>query len=245
MGFNQQTFQRTFQRLIRLGCRKMKNLPVIILFVIAEILGAVFYYKTKDSAKRMLLTSLGLGFAVVVVLLDIIPDATEDFSLGYWICATGFVAMFIVGSFGKRISNYSAAAGFAIHNIAEGIIISTVFGPISPLLTLGAILHKLPEGMVTYSLLEGLKDRTRFVLAALIALLIPIGAIVPISESITKPIMAFSAGVILCVVGKQLIMIIAKNYKTVMNGATGNIQLKLASVVVVGALIGWASCLLA
>jgi hypothetical protein len=57
--------------------------------------------------------------------------------------------------------------------------------------------------------------------------------------------MAFSAGVILCVVGKQLIMIITKNYKTVMNGATGNIQLKLASVVVVGALIGWASCLLA
>ncbi|MDR3602306.1 MAG: hypothetical protein P4L49_17775 [Desulfosporosinus sp.] len=27
----------------------MKNMPVIILFVIAEILGAVIYYKTKDT----------------------------------------------------------------------------------------------------------------------------------------------------------------------------------------------------
>ncbi len=58
------------------------------------------------------MTCLGLGFAIVVVLLDIIPDATEEF-------------------------------------------------------------------------------------AALVSLLIPIGAVIPISESVTKPLMALSAGVIL------------------------------------------------
>jgi hypothetical protein len=43
----------------------------------------------------------------------------------------------------------------------------------------------------------------QFTIAALISLLIPIGAIVPLSESITKPLMALSAGVILCVVGSS------------------------------------------
>lgn len=228
----------------------MENFPVIAAFVIAELLGALVYFKTEDSVKRTLLTCLGLGFAIAVVLLDIIPDATEDFASGYLLVAIGFIAMLIFGFFTKRVGNYSAVMGLAIHNFAEGVIVSTIFGPISPILAVGAVLHKMPEGMVSFSLLEGLKDRTRFAIAALIALLIPVGAIIPISESVTKPLMALSAGVILCVVGSLLIAIVSKYYNPeitggqVGEGSKLNIA-KLSSVVVFGAIIAWISCLMA
>ena len=130
------------------------------------------------------------------------------------------------------------------------MIITTEFGPISPILAVGAILHKLPEGMVSFSLLDELEDKTRFAIAALIALLIPVGAIIPISESITKPLMALSAGVILYVVGSLLITIISKYYVTEID--KGKLSKKhdlnittLSSVAVFGAVIAWISCLMA
>lgn len=234
----------------------MENFPVVAAFVIAELLGALVYFKTEDSVKRTLLTCLGLGFAIAVVLLDIIPDATEDFEIGYLLVAIGFVAMFVLGSFIKSagkikgVEKYPAVVGLAIHNFAEGVIISTVFGPISPILAVGAVLHKMPEGMVSFSLLEGLKDRTRFVVAALIALLIPAGAIMPISESITKPFMALSAGVILYVVGSLLFAIISEYYKPeIVKGQVGESNklnfTKLSAMVIFGIIIAWVSCLMA
>lgn len=228
----------------------MENFPVVAAFVIAELLGTLVYFKTEDSVKRTLLTCMGLGFAIAVVLLDIIPDATEDFASGYWLVAIGFIAMLVLGFFTKRAGKYSAVAGLAIHNFAEGVIVSTVFGPISPILAVGAVLHKMPEGMVSFSLLEGLKDRTRFAIAALIALLIPVGSIVPISESITKPLMAISAGVILCVVGSLLFAIISEYYKPeIVKGPVGESNklnfTKLSAMVVFGVVIAWVSCLMA
>lgn len=228
----------------------MENFPVVAAFVIAELLGALVYYKTEDSMKRTLLTCLGLGFAIAVVLLDIIPDAIEEFAFGYLLVAIGFIAMFVLGSFTKSAGKYSAVLGLAIHNFAEGVIITTVFGPISPILAVGAVLHKMPEGMVSFSLLEGLKDRTRFAIAALIALLIPVGAIIPISESVAKPFMALSAGVILCVVGSLLVAIISEYYKPeiierqVSESNKLNVT-KISAMVVFGVIIAWVSCLMA
>jgi zinc transporter ZupT len=228
----------------------MENYPVIAAFVIAELLGTLIYFKTEDSVKRTLLTCMGLGFAIAVVLLDIIPDATEDFAPGYLLVAIGFMAMLTLGFFTKKVGKYSAVMGLAIHNFAEGVIVSTVFGPISPILVVGAVLHKMPEGMVSFSLLEGLKDRTRFAIAALISLLIPVGAVIPISENITKPLMALSAGVILCVVGSLLIAIISNYYNPEITrgqfseGSKLNLT-KLSSVVFFGAIIAWISCLMA
>ena len=83
----------------------MDNYLVVAAFVVAELLGTIIYFKTENSAKRMLLTCLGLGFAIVVVLLDIIPDATEDFASGYWLVAIGFIAMLLLGFFTKKLEN--------------------------------------------------------------------------------------------------------------------------------------------
>lgn len=228
----------------------MENYLVVAAFVIAELLGALIYYKTEDSVKRTLLTCLGLGFAITVVLLDIIPDATEDFSVGYWLVAIGFIAMFALGFYTKSVGKYSAVLGLAIHNFAEGLIITTEFGPISPILAVGAVLHKLPEGMVSFSLLDELEDRTRFAIAALIALLIPVGAIIPIPESVTKPLMALSAGVILYVAGTLLTTIISEHYGTGIDGGQLSERhrlniTKLSSIAVSGSLIAWISCLMA
>jgi zinc transporter ZupT len=250
-----------YQRLVKNKGEKMENFPVVAAFVIAELLGALVYFKTEDSVKRTLLTCLGLGFAIAVVLLDIIPEilwplATEDFASGYLLIAIGFVAMFVLGPFiksagkVKSAEKYPAVVGLAIHNFAEGVIITTVFGPISPILAVGAVLHKMPEGMVSFSLLEGLKDRTRFAIAALITLLIPVGAIIPISESVTKPLMALSAGVILYVVGGLLFAIVSEYYKPeIIKGQVGeNNKLnftKLSTMVMFGIIIACVSCLMA
>jgi zinc transporter ZupT len=245
-----------YQRLVKNKGEKMENFTVVAAFVIAELLGALVYFKTEDSVKRTLLTCLGFGFAIAVVLFDIIPDATEDFASGYLLVAIGFMAMFVLGSFikstgkVKSAEKYPAVVGLAIHNFAEGVIITTVFGPISPILAVGAVLHKMPEGMVSFSLLEGLKDRTRFAIAASIALLIPVGAIIPISESVTKPLMALSAGVILYVVGGLLFAIVSEYYKPeIIKGQVGESNklnfTKLSAMVMFGVIIAWVSCLMA
>jgi hypothetical protein len=89
-----------------------------------------------------------------------------------------------------------------------------------------------------------------FAIAALISLLIPAGAVIPISENITKPLMALSAGVILCVVGSLLIAIISNYYNPEIprgqfsEGSKLNLT-KLSSVVFFGAIIAWISCLMA
>jgi ZIP family zinc transporter len=157
--------------------------------------------------------------------------------------------MFAVGFYTKSAGKYSAVLGLAIHNIAEGVIITTEFGPISPILAVGAVLHKLPEGMVSFSLLDELEDRTRFAIAALIALLIPVGAVLPPSESLTKPLLALSAGVILFVVGNLLITTIFKHYEVETVGQVSKRNhlntTKLSSMVVFGAVIAWVSCLMA
>lgn len=228
------------------------NLTITSMLVVAELFGALIYLKTKDTFMRMLLSCLGLGFLIAVLFADILPDATEDFSNGYYIFIFGALIMcgILYGirrygediGDGKYIGNYTAVLGMGFHNFCEGVVI-TALSSITPILIVGVVLHKLPEGMVSFSLLEGLKDRTRFIVAALIALLIPLGAFIPISEDIAQPTMAFGAGVILVVVSRSLIQIVAEHYRS----GTPNIAMnftKIAAATAVGVIFGVVSCLI-
>ena len=221
----------------------MNGMIVIAMFVIAEILGAVIYYRTKDSVKRTLLTSLGLGFALAVIFADILPDALENYSAGLWVCLLGGAVILALGYFARRIGNYSGVAALGVHNLAEGVIISAFSAPMSVFVVLGAILHKLPEGMLSFSLLDGLKEKTRFAIASLIALLIPLGAILPLPEGLTKPLLAFACGVIAVVVSKFLIMTAAELYKKADATIPRLAPAQFAIAVLSGALIAWLSCL--
>lgn len=212
------------------------NLLATVLFVCAELLGAVIFLVTKESKKRMFLSCLGLGFAFAIAIGDIIPDASENFKYAYVLVVLGVAAMFAISNLGKFVGNYSAVLGMGFHNFCEGVVLTAM--AVNPLMLVGLVLHKVPEGMVTFSLLDGKKDKTRFAISALMALLIPVGALVPIPEAVAQPISAFVAGVILYVVSNSMLKIVSDNVKN-----DTSVRSKIATVALVGAMIGTVSCL--
>ena len=225
----------------------MMNMTVTasLIFAVAEAAGAWFYHKTESPKWRGLLSAFGLGFAATVVLFDVLPDATEHYSVGYLLAACAAVATFAIWKRTNRESGEQAGAsvnavavgGMALHNFAEGAILASLTGPLSALFMLGAILHKLPEGMATYALLGGKKSARNLVFAMGSAILIPIGMLVRIPIAIEQPVMAMMAGVILAAVATTMAS------KKAEGEAFGFIS-KVAPYLA-GALIGGVSCLLA
>lgn len=214
------------------------NIIMALIFVAAELTGAVILLKTKDTIKKILLSCVGLGFALAIVFADIIPDATDKYakiSPEFLISiVAGALCAYGIEKIGKHFGNYTAVLGFSFHNFLEGVVL-TMTTSISPVFALGAILHKLPEGMASFSLLEGLKDRTKVFIAVLSALMIPLGALITIPENIAQPLMAFGAGVIL--------LVVTRSFKLI-NSTIGVSRYKIATVTAIGAIIGAASCLI-
>jgi ZIP family zinc transporter len=219
------------------------HLIIVIMAVLAELLGAVIFLNTRDTIVRMLLSCLGLGFVLVIVFMDILPDAgvydVARFPYGFLIVLAGALGMYAVGRLGKYLGNYAAVVGLGFHNFCEGVEVAAL-SAISPVLVIGFLLHKLPEGMVSFSLLDGVEDMVRFLIAFLIALLIPLGAVIPIPGRLEQPVMAFGAGVILLVVSRLLAMIVSGHLAT-----ARQLLPKIATAIVIGAVIGGVSCLIA
>jgi len=215
-----------------------------MILAIAEAAGAYWFFKTKNVSLRMLMTSFGLGFAFAIVLFDLLPDATEHYAMGYPLFAVGALLMLGLWRYGRHSSlstNGSgtvAVTGMALHNLGEGILFAAMTGPISLLLVVGALLHKLPEGMATFAMLEGVKEKPRFALAAAVGLMIPLGALLHFSAGFQQPVMALMSGMILVAVSTALIEHSAKNLAI-------STRWKLATPCVMGALIGGVSCLIA
>jgi ZIP family zinc transporter len=212
---------------------------VAVMMMIVEMVGAFCYLKTKDSGKRMVLSCLALGFAYAIIIADILPDATENFQWGYLICIGAIGFMFLLEMAFNHISSYTAVGGMAFHNFFEGIVVMSR-PSIYPLLVAGIVLHKLPEGMVTFSLLDHVKkDKVKFIVAACIGLLIPIGTIVPIPEAIVKPITGFAAGVMLYAISKTMKRSVLSFFDAESTNKVG-----IITAAMVGAIIGGISCML-
>jgi ZIP family zinc transporter len=225
----------------------MINLTVAasLIFAVAEAAGAFFYHKTGNPNRRRLLSAFGLGFAATVVLFDVLPDATEHYSVGYLLAACGAVGTFAIWKRFNRASgeqvvapvNAVAVGGMALHNFAEGIVLASLTGPLSALFVVGAILHKLPEGMATYTLLGGKRNTRNLAITMGSALLIPIGVVAHVPAGLEQPVMAFLSGVILAAVATTMA---ARKAESVVPGIFSKVAPYLA-----GALIGGVSCLLA
>jgi ZIP family zinc transporter len=221
------------------------NLAGAIILAVAEAAGAYWFFKTQNAALRVLMASFGFGFALAIVLFDLLPDATDHYEMGYALFALGALIMLGIRQLSKRRSKNAsvngtgsvAVAGMALHNLGEGILLATMTGPLSFLFFAGAILHKLPEGTATFALLDGVREKTRFVLAAAVGLMIPLGAVIHIPASIQQPVMALLAGMILVAVSSAII-------EQAMRSLASAMRLRL-SAYAVGALIGGVSCLIA
>jgi ZIP family zinc transporter len=221
------------------------NLAEAMILAVAEAAGAYWFFKTQNAAIRMLMASFGFGFAIAIVLFDLLPDATEHFAMGYPLFALGALIMLGTRQLGERRSKNASAngtgsvavAGMALHNLGEGILLATMTGPLSFLFFAGAILHKLPEGTATFALLDGVKEKTRFALAAAVGLMIPLGAVMRIPSGIQQPVMALLAGMILVAVSGAIVEQTVRSLAPVL-------RLRI-SAYAVGALIGGVSCLIA
>ena len=209
----------------------------------AELAGAAIFVATTDGLRRATLSCFGLGFALCIVLADIIPDATEDYSLGWLALAAGFLAgvvlMFRAGARGSGAGTAAALGGMGLHNICEGIVLAAAAPAASALVLIGAIAHKLPEGMVVFSLADRLSIGRRWAVAVLLSLLIPLGTGVVLPENIQKPALAFAAGMMLVVLVKSLMLLapIGRKQAALLTGR------RLAATTASGAALAGLTCL--
>jgi len=213
----------------------MHTMIIAVTMAIAELFGALICLKTKDNLKKMFLTCLGLGFGYAVVLTDILPDAAEHYRYAALICIIGALFVYGVDKYGKHIGGYAAVSGLAFHDFCEGAILTVLGSTASPFVILAFVLHKLPEGIISFSLLKGIKDRTKFCILVTIPLLIPLGTFIGAPEYIEQPVLAFSSGVILFIISKSLVTIISDNK---------HLMPKVAGATAVGAILGAAPCLM-
>lgn len=212
---------------------------IAIIMMAVEMLGAFVFLRTKSTLKRVVLSSLALGFAYAIVIADILPDATENFQWGYLICIGAVGIMFLIEMGAKHFGNNAAAGAMAFHNFFEGLVVMSR-PSISPMLVMGIVLHKFPEGMTTFSLLDHIKrDKVKFIIAAAIGLLIPIGTLCAVPEMISKPITAFAAGCMLYAISKSVKKIVVEHFET-----SAAVRKGMISAAMVGAIIGGISCLL-
>ena len=181
-------------------------LPAVM--ALAEIAGTVIYLASPQGSVRNLVASFGLGFALCIVLADIVPDATEDYLAGYGFLAAGAALgaplMFALGRYGAAAGKSGALIGMGLHNVGEGVVLAAAGPAFSPLIVTAAVAHKLPEGMVVFALAERLSAPWRWALALGLSLLIPIGARLSIPEGFDKPALAFAAGVLALALIKAL-----------------------------------------
>jgi zinc transporter ZupT len=184
----------------------MLALPIVM--ALAELVGAALYVASPQGPIRNIVACFGLGFALCIVLIDVTPDATEDYLAGWAFLAAGAaigaVLMFKGGRLGVGAGNTGAIVGMGLHNICEGIVLAAAGPAISPLIFTAAVAHKLPEGMVVFSLADGLPLARRWLLAIALCLLIPIGTVIDFPEEIKKPLLAFAAGVLALALIKAL-----------------------------------------
>ncbi len=184
----------------------MLMLPIVM--ALAELVGAVLYVASPKGPIRNVVACFGLGFALCIVLIDVTPDATEDYLAGWAFLAIGAILgaalMFMGGKRGAAAGNAGAIVGMGLHNICEGIVLAAAGPAISPLIFAAAVAHKLPEGMVVFSLADRLPMGKRWLLAVGLCLLIPIGTVIEFPEEIKKPLLAFAAGVLAMALIKAL-----------------------------------------
>ena len=183
--------------------------PVVM--AAAEILGAALFARSANPLQRLILACFGLGFALSIVLLDMLPDATTHYASGWMLVAAGVISaavlMYAAGERGSSLGRSGAILGLGLHNLCEGMVLASAGSMASPLILAGAVAHKLPEGMVVFSLSNALGNAQRWALSVMLSLLIPLGTQLVMPESLRKPVLAFASGMLFVVLLKSLLIL--------------------------------------
>jgi zinc transporter ZupT len=189
---------------------------------------AVRRFEGWSRAKAPYFASFAAGMLVTISILHIVPSAMRlTMQAPAWVLA-GYLIMYGFDRFlaayaaGKpRVEGYSLGllplVGIGTHSLLDGVIYSISFN-VNPftgaVVTLGMILHELPEGMTMYTLLvrSGFSSRAAFLLAFFAtALTTPLGMTLsyPFISRLDAPVLgsllALSGGALLYVGASHLL----------------------------------------
>ncbi|MEK6715465.1 MAG: ZIP family metal transporter [Candidatus Omnitrophota bacterium] len=210
----------------------MQYLNVIIYSLIAGIatlLGtAMLFYKEAWARKNSLyLVSFAAGVMLATAFLDLLPEAIELFHGAFWSVLFGILLFYVLQQSINvhpchdeecRLHNLGilSLAGLTFHSLIDGIAIALGFGistALGMVTTLAVILHEVPEGITTTSILMYAKMPRKKVIwySILVAMSTPIGAILfypfvkGIPEKILGLLLGLAAGSFIYVASSDLI----------------------------------------
>ncbi len=218
----------------------LKILSFGLIVALAEILGGVIlvYRRRWNQRTQELLLALGAGFILALVFLNLIPTSYETLGESaalYMLIGFSILHFFehtVVGHlhFGEethahvmvsRVASLSAVAGLFIHAFFDGFSISIGMQfnfLLGLLIFIAVLLHKIPEGLTTASIMMSATYPKRKVLYAIfgIGLATLVGVVTALMFSnvdahFTGIALAISAGTIVYVGASDLIPEINKS----------------------------------
>ena len=183
----------------------LKHSHYVNSFAAGLILGIAFFHLFPESLElsenAVLFTFI--GFLLFYVLENVM------------VLHSGSEIHFKVKSNPQHTKGMVMFSGLFFHSLLDGIIIGVGFevDPRVGLLTsLGVILHELPEGVTTFSLLiNSIKEKTALKLSIAVALATPLGALISLafigdlSESVVGLLLAMAGGSFLYIGASDLI----------------------------------------
>lgn len=235
----------------------MNNLVLISFLIVAgPIIGSLIGIIKKPS-RRYLCGALGFaaGIMIAISFLELMPHALEISPI--FIVIAGFVGgILLMLALDKLLPHIHPqlarkerpsirrtavvlAIGIALHNLPEGLAISSGFSYVQKLgiiLAIGIAIHNIPEAIATVvPLYAATKKRLSSFLVSssecvpeLIGFLIGFLILKNLSSSILGLVMALTAGVMFYIVGDELI----PTSQTLVTGHTASIGLALGVIVV-------------
>lgn len=210
----------------------MQNINVIIYSLIAGIatmIGtALLFYKEAWARKNSLyLVSFAAGVMLATAFLDLMPEAISLTGGALWAVLLGILLFYVLQ---QSINIHPchdeecqlhtlgilSLTGLTFHSLIDGIVIALGFGisvSLGAVTTLAVILHEVPEGITTTSILMYAKMPRRKVIwySLLVAMSTPFGAIFfypfikGIPERILGLFLGFAAGSFIYVASSDLI----------------------------------------
>ncbi|KXS43677.1 MULTISPECIES: ZIP family metal transporter [unclassified Candidatus Frackibacter] len=204
----------------------MDNLTKVIIY--SSLAGSTIlvggYLGTKDISERLLsfMLSFGAGILLSVISFSLIPESYRGAGMlgssGSFIL--GGIFFLVIDDFIEK--RFSSGVGIALGTflddlpeaISMGIGFATGGGGLGTVLAVSVFLHNIPEGFLTTEEMinEGnFKKRFAYLIAGIIALINPIGAIigfkflVGLSKFWLGSIMAFAGGAILYMITDEMI----------------------------------------
>lgn len=147
---------------------------------------------TKRNSLNMI--SFAGGVLVGTTFFELLPEASSLNSNWIYAAAVGLIALFLVEHFmvihecheevcDVHTMGTVGAIGIGLHSLIDGIVIGVGFEvsfALGLLTSLAVIVHELPEGVFTYTLLiaDQVPERRSLLYSWIVALATPIGAVI-------------------------------------------------------------------